>query len=46
MRVLSPSGFTEGVYDGSSLTGGVRVRAGARVHEVAFDDIEAVWRLH
>jgi hypothetical protein len=46
LRVLSPVGFTEGVYDGSSLTGGVRVRAGARVHEVAFDDIEAVWRLH
>ena len=46
MRVLTPGGFTQGVYDGSSLAGGIRVRAGANVHEVAFDDVEAVWRLH
>jgi hypothetical protein len=45
MRVLTPAGFSEGVYDGASL-GGIRVRAGARVHQVAFDDVEAVWRLH
>ena len=45
MRVLTGAGFTEGVYDGTSLTGGVRVAAGARVHQVAVDDIEAVWRL-
>jgi hypothetical protein len=44
MRVLTPGGFTEGVYDGSGL-GGIRVRAGEHVHEVAFDDVEAVWRL-
>jgi hypothetical protein len=46
MRVLTPRRFTEGVYDGSSLAGGIRVRAGAHVHEVGFDDVEAVWRLH
>ena len=45
MRVLTPAGFSEGVYDGAGL-GGIRVRAGARVHQVAFDDVEAVWRLH
>ena len=28
MRVLTPAGFSEGVYDGASL-GGIRVRAGA-----------------
>jgi len=45
VRVLTPAGFSEGVYDGASV-GGIRVRAGARVHQVAFDDVEAVWRLH
>ena len=45
MRVLTPAGFSEGVYDGASVDG-IRVRAGARVHAVAFDDVEAVWRLH
>jgi len=44
MRVLTPAGFSEGVYDGASV-GGIRVRAGARVHEIAFDHVEAVWRL-
>jgi hypothetical protein len=46
MRVLTPAGFTEGVYDGASVVGGLRLRSGARVHEVAFDEVEAVWRLH
>lgn len=45
MRVLTSHGFTEGEYDGSSLAG-IRVRSGGRVHEVAVDDVEAVWRLH
>jgi hypothetical protein len=45
LRVLTPLGFTEGVLDGVSLTGAIRVRGGAGMHEVAFDDVEAVWRL-
>jgi hypothetical protein len=43
LRVLTPLGFTEAVLDG--LTGAVRVRGGDGIHEVAFDDIEAVRRL-
>lgn len=46
LRVLTRAGFTEGVYDGASVAAGIRVRAGSHVHEVAFDDVEAVWRLH
>ena len=45
LRVLTPLGFTEGVLDTVTLTGAIRVRADARVHEVALDDVEAVWRL-
>jgi hypothetical protein len=45
MRLLTPAGFTEGVYDGSTLSGGIRVRAAGHVHEVAPDDVEAIWRL-
>ncbi len=46
MRVLTREGFTDGVYDGASLVGGLRLRAGAHVHDVAVDDVEAVWRLN
>ena len=45
LRVLTPLGFTEGVLETVTLTGAIRVRADARVHEVALDDVEAVWRL-
>ena len=43
--MLTPLGFTEGVLETVTLTGAIRVRADARVHEVALDDVEAVWRL-
>ena len=45
LRLLTPNGFTDGVLDGMTLAGSVRVRTGANVHEVPFDDVEAVWRL-
>jgi hypothetical protein len=45
LRVLTPGGFTEGVYDAVTLRGAIRVRAGARVHEVAIEQVQAVWRL-
>ena len=45
LRVLTHGGFTEGVYDAATVGGAIRVRGGARVHEVAIDDIQAVWRL-
>jgi hypothetical protein len=45
LRVLTPLGFTEGVLDTVTLTGAIRVHADARVHEVALEDVEAVWRL-
>ena len=45
LRVLTAGGFTEGVLDAVTLGGTIRVRAGARFHEVPFDDVEAVWRL-
>jgi hypothetical protein len=45
VRLLTPHGFTEGVLDTLTLTGAIRVRAGARVHDVPVDDLEAVWRL-
>ena len=44
MRVLTGAGFPEGVYDGTSLTGGVRVAAGARVHQVAVEPAETPTR--
>lgn len=45
LRVLTPLGFTEGVLDTVTLAGAIRVRAETRVHEIALDDVEAVWRL-
>jgi hypothetical protein len=45
LRVLTPGGFTEGVLDAVTLGGAIRVRAGTQLHEVAFDDVEAVWRI-
>ena len=44
LRVLTPGGITEGVLDAVTL-GAIRVRAGTHLHEVAFDDVEAVWRI-
>jgi hypothetical protein len=45
LRVLTPLGFTEGILVGVSLAGAIRVRADTGMHEVEFDDVEAVWRL-
>ena len=36
---------TTAVATSMSLRFAIRVRAGARVHEVALDDVVAVWRL-
>jgi hypothetical protein len=46
LRVLTAHGFTEGVLDSVTLTGAIRVRAAAGVHDVPLDDVEAVWRLN
>ncbi len=45
LRALTRSGFTEGVLETVTIRGNVRVRCGGDVHEVAFDDVEAVWPL-
>jgi hypothetical protein len=45
VRLLTPHGFTEGVLETVTLTGAIRVRAGAREHDVPAGDLEAVWRL-
>ena len=45
LRVLTPGGFTEGVLDTVTVAGAIRVRSLAEVHEIAFDDVEAIWRL-
>ena len=45
LRLLTPNGFTEGVLDTITLAGRIRVRGAADVHEIAFEDVEAVWRI-
>jgi hypothetical protein len=46
LRVLTPGGFTQGVLDTVTVAGAIRVQAGAGVHEVPVDEVEAVWRLN
>jgi len=45
LRALTRSGFTEGVLETVTIRGNVRVRCGSDIHEVALDDVEAVWPL-
>jgi hypothetical protein len=45
LRTLTPDGFTEGVLEGVTLTGRLRVRTGSDIHEVPVDDVEALWPL-
>jgi hypothetical protein len=45
LRVLTPGGFTEGVLDTVTLDGRIRVESAEHVHEVPFEDVEAVRRL-
>ena len=45
MRVLTSSGFTEGVLDGVTVAGDIRMRSAEAMNAVALNDVEAVWRL-